>query len=231
MGTNLPFPAPRLTLRRVPLVSSRAASLRSLPSCRYRPSSRSDLPGCPGLRSTSRTSSLAYLASEFGLRRPPRAASLPKKEAGCGPPGNRGRRASPRRAVTEATVADDRGRRNPGGTFPVGRSRWGTHIGRSRCGRLPEGRLAIGRSRWSVDRGSGRLVPSRRSAVPAEAGIGRRGPCQSAVPAEAGIGMAGFGVSRACRSKLGGSDRVLGACRSRSVGPGRVCAATQGFPV
>jgi hypothetical protein len=68
-------------------------------------------------------------------------------------------------------------------------------------------------------------VPSRRSAVPAEAGIGRRGPCQSAVPAEAGIGMAGFGVSRACRSKLGGSDRVLGACRSRSVGPGRVCGA------
>jgi hypothetical protein len=71
MGTNLPFHAPRLTLRRVPLVSSRAASLRSLPSCRYRPSSRSDLPGCPGLRSTSRTSSLAYVAPGFGLRRGP----------------------------------------------------------------------------------------------------------------------------------------------------------------
>jgi hypothetical protein len=67
MGTNLPFPAPRYTLRRVPLVSSRAASLRSLPPCRCRPSSRSHPPGGPGFRRTSRTSSLASFAARSRL--------------------------------------------------------------------------------------------------------------------------------------------------------------------
>jgi hypothetical protein len=61
-GHEPSVPRAAVTLRRVPLVSSRSASLRSLPPCRFRPSSRSHPPGCPGLRRASRTSSLASFA-------------------------------------------------------------------------------------------------------------------------------------------------------------------------
>jgi hypothetical protein len=71
-GHEPSVPRAAVTLRRVPLVSSRSASLRSLPPCRFRPSSRSHPPGCPGLRSTSRTSSLASFASRSRLAPFPR---------------------------------------------------------------------------------------------------------------------------------------------------------------
>jgi hypothetical protein len=77
-----------VTLRRVPLVSSRSASLRSLPPCCCLPSSGSHVPGFP---------------REPGRGGPPmvRAIGLP-----------RGRK------MAEATVAEGRSLRNPRGYLP-----------------------------------------------------------------------------------------------------------------
>jgi hypothetical protein len=95
-GYERSVPRAAVTLRRVPLVSSCAASLRSLPPCRYRPSSRSHPPGRPGLRSTSRTSSLAFFAawSRLAPFRVDRPSS--EEEGREWTPDDRSRRASPR---------------------------------------------------------------------------------------------------------------------------------------
>jgi hypothetical protein len=159
VGTDLPFPAPRMTLRRVPLVSSRSAFLRSLPPCRFRPSS------CP-------------------------AARLPKKKGGSGPPAAGAVGISRGRAVTGATVADGRGRRNPREYLPHRPKPVRNLHSPKPVEALPGDRAAVHRGGRCFDREAG--ASCLPAAEPAEAGPGGRGA--NPQTAEAARGLDGASV-------------------------------------
>jgi hypothetical protein len=194
-GIEPPVSRNALTLRRVPLVNSRSASLRSLPPCRFRPSFPVSRAPRPKMKCRGETPD-------------DRVAGLP-----------RGRR------MTEATVAGNRSPRNPQGYLPrrprpVRNPRRPKPAGPlSVC---VESRFHRG-GRLS-DRQSGRLVPSRPDSSPAEAGPGGRGSlppfggCRSIHRGSTG----GAENRGACRSRSG-SPRMSGACLRRSGASGRAC--------
>jgi hypothetical protein len=181
MGSNLPFPATLLTLRRVPLVSSSSASLRSSASLPF-PSVLPGLP-CPSSRRKGVGERPPAIGSPgflgvAGWPEPP----WPEAEA----PG-----------IPKGTSRSGRSRpRSPDRPKPAGPP--SVHV-ESRFHR--GGRLS--------DRQGGRLVPSRPESRPAEAGPGDGVPFREALDAEASIASRG-GAENRCLPKqvrvlLGGS--------------------------
>jgi hypothetical protein len=159
VGTNVPFPAPRFPTKSSPRQQPFriTAVVASLPFPSVLSVSPTRLPGSSKSVANKFVGALRLGGAACAVS--PRAARLPRKKGGSGPPTTvivghpRGR------AMTGATVADNRGRRNPRGYLPHRPKPVQNFHPPKPVEALPRDRLAVHRSGRSVDRVAGASCP------------------------------------------------------------------------